>query len=1622
MPIHTGPDSTGLDAALSTDNLDREISPGTPVVPTETAPAAPVVPEVDAVPEAPVEVAEEAGPDVLSYTGPLADYPESTPATLHGNLLGIGDRTPDSEADLQKTAKEAGLDRSLVDDESLPEIKRQNSVNGIMSLLDKAPVTKRLLSFDGQLAPLVSDDVRSLVKFEQSVTKLTFTGAFSRGVDILQEFGYRTLEATGELVGSESLEAFGQAGAEKNQAEARSGGSKQRFQDIEDAGGFFNWMKQTAGEQIPLMAPSIVGGVAGAAIGSVVPVVGTTIGAVLGTFIPSLVLGVGETQSAIKGKNKDVEAPLTAFGSGAIIAALDSVLPYKVGSALVKAFGREAGEQVVKLAATKIMSRAGAAKLAKVGAKTMALEGITEAVQEAVSEIAASHATDTEVNVEELTDQMIEAFAAGAFLGGTVGVTVSATTDLIKARREKQVLDEINANKSGTKLQDRSPEKAAQLAAATLREQGVNEVFISTEALIRWANTQENPAEAIELLGISESLDISPLAGLDGGVTDISVSVEALSTYVLGNPGAETITAHIKLNQDKPSFHEASEALFSDEQMTADLAADLEGYNASPELKERVQATIGKFRPGNATEVLDGATDDVYAVLTDLVGKVTDRRATVDQVAREGRVSQLDQDLSVLETGVIRIADEIERIQTENQGKSKKDQTPTTDLFVQLETALGAVDQASVEQVALTFPELQVEPSLDGSAAPTTTKPKPSRLSQLGVQSTREVVRETRAAFKAGITSTQTVAQRKSVISKNLGKLGLKPEQLKTLSARINKPKTVEMLNRLIPQVRARAAQMVETNQRTEIRAAIKTALNKTKTKKGGQQPAGDGDATAQGILDKAREAVNMPVGEAKLILEKELNDPDLDGDQALRRQLLAVAAGDGGLSNQEAQNLLLDLTALIEDSSAVGRARFQQLAEARAEAVAAAREAVTQGVPTRTFETVGFWRTMRAKAQDVTTALGSMHNGWDELLDITLNKKGVSARDLIESLRMTHVVQAAKGRTQQWHAEFTEMGMKTMNLDGQQLQDRLFEDAVRLKLGTFLNKRGEAIHLEYSKAEIRKLWMELQDPSISPTVRDTTGNAFTEEMLTAMFAHLDAADYAFAQGQLDLYKKWYKQVNKVYRRTRGVDLPFNEFYSPIQRDLSDAPVGGRDRFGDDSIIADEPKFRATLATALKSREQDVTIPLMRRSDVGTINRYIHEMAWFIETSEKVVFIKNVFASDPLKKDIQAHHGKAMNGAIDSFIQDFGPGHRNKGTQVEEMIGNFNRRFSKSVLALKPTIGVKQLVSYFAMMDNVPVVQFMASHADFFKSPTAAKKIVKQLFENVPGLSSRGSSVEFVMSSIGSSDPKLFQHKRSQQMEDILFSAIRLGDKLPIYVGGWAVYKNAKKQGLSDKVAYQMVADAVNSTQQSADIDKMSAMQRSGAIGRTLTMFMTSRFSLLRGEIRAIRQRPVGLGGTGKITYREFGKRMAYYHFVIPMMIQFISSGFKWEEDRMLVAATLGQLNSFVIFGDLLMHGAAALYGDKTYRANTGLELPMAKIINELWEGVYDALGRNTSAVEELEALKDIIGATGQLTGLPLDQVTNIVSGINNINKGKHEQGMKQIFGFTENISKNSSK
>ncbi len=241
--------------------------------------------------------------------------------------------------------------------------------------------------------------------------------AFGRGVDLMQGMLYGGVEAVGEAVGSESVAGWGRAGRERNVEEAAQYPQRKSVFDVGSVGDAADYGADLVAEQAPMMAPPLAGAAVGAAAGGLMAgPPGAVVGGILGAAAPSFVMGTGEVQGAIKEKDPDAVAPGYALTGGAAIAALDTVLPGKIGSRIARSFGIGPAELVAEHVVKRIATE---------GGKAMATEGVTEAVQEVIAEATAAQATGQALD-ENWWKNAVEAGVAGAIIGGGVGGATAA--------------------------------------------------------------------------------------------------------------------------------------------------------------------------------------------------------------------------------------------------------------------------------------------------------------------------------------------------------------------------------------------------------------------------------------------------------------------------------------------------------------------------------------------------------------------------------------------------------------------------------------------------------------------------------------------------------------------------------------------------------------------------------------------------------------------------------------------------------------------------------------------------------------------------------------------------------------------------------------------------------------------------------------------------------------------------------------------------------------------------------------------------------------------------------------------------------------------------------------------
>lgn len=240
-----------------------------------------------------------------------------------------------------------------------------------------------------------------------------FGRAVASGVDTVQAKLYDTAGLAGDVLGSKGLSQWGSAGYERNLREAAANlPTIESISDVSSAEDLARYTIGLVGSQAPQLATTIGGAVAGGLAGG-------PPGAVAGAGL----MGFAQMQNrgellGKEGVDQSSVVP-TAIGVGTIGALLESLIPLKVTSKILKAVPEETAKkyfaQVLKEVPVNALE-----------------EGGTEVLQEITAMAGELYANrnNPKFNLtrDEVTNRLINAGAAGVILGGGTGIIPSRST------------------------------------------------------------------------------------------------------------------------------------------------------------------------------------------------------------------------------------------------------------------------------------------------------------------------------------------------------------------------------------------------------------------------------------------------------------------------------------------------------------------------------------------------------------------------------------------------------------------------------------------------------------------------------------------------------------------------------------------------------------------------------------------------------------------------------------------------------------------------------------------------------------------------------------------------------------------------------------------------------------------------------------------------------------------------------------------------------------------------------------------------------------------------------------------------------------------------------------------
>jgi len=370
-----------------------------------------------------------------------------------------------------------------------------------------------------------------------------------------------------------------------------------------------------------------------------------------------------------------------------------------------------------------------------------------------------------------------------------------------------------------------------------------------------------------------------------------------------------------------------------------------------------------------------------------------------------------------------------------------------------------------------------------------------------------------------------------------------------------------------------------------------------------------------------------------------------------------------------------------------------------------------------------------------------------------------------------------------------------------------------------------------------------------------------------------------------------------------------------------------------------------------------------------------------------------VLGAEASQRAIKQYHGFMANKVLKGFLDDFA----GAGVDRAKTLAWIDRRraaFTKSVIGANPMVFLKQLASIPAYAMEIPSKDFISGVAYALSHP----KEVHDILMTSPTMKARAK--------IGHERDIILAGKRSpakalagtQQISDVLMLSTKLGDRLAVVAGGWSVYsyhlKRLVNSGMAKEQAHKEALYqfdmATKRSQQAGDTMDLAYLQRLGSIGNLFTMFLTAPLAYYRNMSAGMRNLKGGRGSASDV------KRVLLTWTILPMLFQWIASGFEWDEEAQARAALVGPLNGLFMAREAIEAIGTKWFEGKSYM-NVGTPPPLTAIrtavratgsARKMWDdGITEKeLGKFFDTVAEV---------AGNLSGIPYKPVSKIVSYLN---------------------------
>lgn len=592
-----------------------------------------------------------------------------------------------------------------------------------------------------------------------------------------------------------------------------------------------------------------------------------------------------------------------------------------------------------------------------------------------------------------------------------------------------------------------------------------------------------------------------------------------------------------------------------------------------------------------------------------------------------------------------------------------------------------------------------------------------------------------------------------------------------------------------------------------------------------------------------------------------------------------------------------------------------------------------------------------------------------------------------------------------------------------------ILKDYLKQTMTVKVNLNGKLEDRRINRLNIIGFWIYKQNELGNARLN----NSYSQEEQNRMFGILSEEDIKFAESLIEAVDT-YNEVNQIFREERGIDMPKRSNYFPFvsEREILDIPSFLENNFG---VQMGLPSFTKTV-------QESASVELKPINPVSVLFSHLEDVGNYVYLHKKANMINRVFKDKGIQNAISFNYGeinlKAFNAKIDSLsMTDRHKVHSLLMEKIDQLVSNY----VVAVLALKPTIAIKQFLSFINYAEDVPSFYFSKYLAEFMVNP---KKAIDFMIQDdyLKSRFAEGMSTVELAKAIEQSE-----YSKTKRLTDFLTLNIRLGDMSAIVFGGYAQVKYLMNQkGLSKEEAFKRFRVSTVSTQQfnaNSSLSNSQMYAKRNPLVRMVFAFTNTPYQYTRKTVDTIYQLK-----RGEIKAGQAAKRLFIYQALNPWLYRIATSlspvafllGSLYDDEAKKEEA-LYELFVNDIFGGLLIGNGdlvnvgisetvfRAMTGQQAYRTKGYPQLDnfvkMVYTVPELIKNTYDLFVSHEKELKDID-VEDYIEAAqafSEFSGYPVKYAMTAASGLSDIFKlgsdaeFKPFTGALKLLGYTEKRS-----